>query len=352
MSVYNIARTLQKRGHSVAVYTWKSERADKGFETVYGINVYRYGIRNINGKIRMLKIPCRLFQQYFDYLALQKLVQEYDLLHVHAPTYGGYFPKYTRSLISIYGWANALKKVKKPSILTFHKTPSKDEIGAFLKELRNADMATSVSKPLAKALNIEYIPDGVDTDVFKPISHQKDDKFFNIIYPARIEKGKKQDLLVKVIAQLNRRNVKIIFVGPVSDKFYYTELMKKIRKLNIQAIFMEAEYLHMPKVYNMADLVVFTAEYIGLPLGVLEAMACGKPVIALKHALIADGIKNNENVLLVSNEKELKIAMQILLEDEEKRKKIGQKAREFALSYDWKHIVKRYEEKYVRVLEK
>ena len=63
-----------------------------------------------------------------------------------------------------------------------------------------------------------------------------------------------------------------------------------------------------------------------LPTVVLEAMACGKPVVAYRHGGVCEMVKEGKNgILAIPNQPaELSKVIQELVEDPEKRNQFGQ----------------------------
>lgn len=76
---------------------------------------------------------------------------------------------------------------------------------------------------------------------------------------------------------------------------------------------------------SQADIFVYPSYYEGMPMAVLEAMACALPVIATRTGGLPDLVKEGINGLLVEPGKpeELAGALQILLDDENTRRKMA-----------------------------
>jgi glycosyltransferase involved in cell wall biosynthesis len=75
------------------------------------------------------------------------------------------------------------------------------------------------------------------------------------------------------------------------------------------------------------------SRYEGLGCAYLEAMSAGKPVIGCRGQGIAEIIQHGSNGFLVGadNEKELALALAMLLRDEPRRRNLGAAARETIL---------------------
>jgi glycosyltransferase involved in cell wall biosynthesis len=80
------------------------------------------------------------------------------------------------------------------------------------------------------------------------------------------------------------------------------------------------------KAYNLGDIVVFNGITEGFPFAVIEAMACGKPVIATAVGGVAEALEGC-GVLVKSRDPEtLGSEIVRLLNDEKRRSELGQAA--------------------------
>jgi glycosyltransferase involved in cell wall biosynthesis len=106
--------------------------------------------------------------------------------------------------------------------------------------------------------------------------------------------------------------------------------------------------------YLSADIFVFPSLRKGLPLSVLEAMACGLPVVGFDVPGMNDVIVNGENGLLVParDPKALANAVLALLNDEDLRRELGQKARKLVVEkYNWDTVISKIEKIYYEAIK-
>jgi glycosyltransferase involved in cell wall biosynthesis len=68
-----------------------------------------------------------------------------------------------------------------------------------------------------------------------------------------------------------------------------------------------------------------------MPTAILEAMACGKPIVSTATCSIPSFIKHGENGFLTNDEEEFRGYIRQLLDDKDLRAKMGQAARETVL---------------------
>lgn len=150
----------------------------------------------------------------------------------------------------------------------------------------------TILKQLPKYKTV-YLPNGVDTDFFKPSAKKNKNKLPIILSVGRLEKQKNFENL---ISSLEGINAQLIIIGSGSLKLSLINLAK-LKKVNLKII-NKVPNTQMPKFYNSADIFALASIIEGSPKSLLEAMSCGLAVIATKIQGNQDIIKNNKNGLL------------------------------------------------------
>jgi glycosyltransferase involved in cell wall biosynthesis len=134
------------------------------------------------------------------------------------------------------------------------------------------------------------------------------------------------------------------------------ELRNMVKRLNIEHAFKFLGIVpSVPEVMNQCDIFVRPSLTEGMPLTILEAMACGLPVIASKIPGSSEVVKDGETGILVEvgNVEKLSNAIIRLLEDENYAEKIRTRAYEFVKKhYSWDRIAEEYLKTYSDVLNR
>lgn len=122
------------------------------------------------------------------------------------------------------------------------------------------------------------------------------------------------------------------------DGIMREELQRQVRNLNLeQNCFLEHSVSNIAEKYKESSIFVLSSRYEGLPLVIVEAMACGLPVVAFAcRCGPRDMISEGEDGFLVpdGDETELEEKIHELISDEALRKRMGVKAREKAEKYE------------------
>jgi glycosyltransferase involved in cell wall biosynthesis len=107
------------------------------------------------------------------------------------------------------------------------------------------------------------------------------------------------------------------------------------------------------KIMSAYDVFVLPSLNEGMGRVLVEAMALGKPIVASNIGGIPDLVTHGKNGFLVApkNPEELAKYIQLLLEDKEKREKMGLAGKEMALNFSAENMVEKIEELYGELLK-
>jgi len=166
---------------------------------------------------------------------------------------------------------------------------------------------TNSSAALEKAVSsgvrsdrVALLRNVVDTERFRP-SCRKDHSGLRIVSVGRLSAEKRHDRTLRLVARLKQsgfKNVKLTIAGegPLRQ-----DLEKQAQTLGLlpDTVDFVGAVEDMAVFYRQADMVVLTSDYEGTPNVVLEAMACGLPVIASRVGGVPDLIRDDQSGYLV-----------------------------------------------------
>jgi len=256
-----------------------------------------------------------------------------------------------------------------PHIFNEFKGTRKSLFDLSVKGMKKADKIIAVSKSTKRDLvaylnfpeeKIDVIYESVNVDKFKPIENareklkEKNLDFGNkkiILYVGLDKPTKNIPTLIKAFYKLKKamNDVKLIKIGSYEWKSERIKILNLIKHLNLEkdVLFFEnvSEEI-LPLFYNASDVFVFPSLYEGFGLPVLEAMACGCPVIASNKASIPE-VVGDAGILVEPDEDDLFNSMFNLLKDENLRKELSKKgleqAKKFSLEKECEETLKIYE---------
>jgi len=100
--------------------------------------------------------------------------------------------------------------------------------------------------------------------------------------------------------------------------------------------------------YQNSDIFFFPSTWEGSPKVILEAAACGLPVIARKNYL-PETVIGGETGYLAGNDAELFRGLEELLRSPDLREKFGRAGRRHAEKFDWRPMTRRWEEIFLKL---
>lgn len=149
---------------------------------------------------------------------------------------------------------------------------------------------------------VSFIPHGVDTSLFKPMDLPKKTTIFNICCIGNICENKNQLFLIESLKDLPS-SIHLNLYGN-ADELYLKKIKNRVKQLNLDARVHFKGFVansKLPEVLNQQDLFVLASKKEGLPVSILEALACGLPVLSSDSGGGAKYIIENENGGFVFN---------------------------------------------------
>ena len=190
---------------------------------------------------------------------------------------------------------------------------------------------------------VSVIPNYVDTEIFvpnsSPTSFQK-----RLCYVGRLDPEKNPIGLMEAVKGMD---VELVMVGNGSlSNQLWTEAARQ--RLPVQFLGNVPNH-QLPEILNNADLFVLPSLYEGHPKTLIEAMACGLPVIGTDVPGIRDLIVHRENGYLCGTRpKEIREAIRYVLSDGSQRTRMGRNARAYVVEH---FALDRIVEKEIALLE-
>lgn len=196
--------------------------------------------------------------------------------------------------------------------------------------------------------SIEVIPNGVDTRRFRPGSRVDDGNGkLRMVLVSQLIERKGIQFLLEALAEMDHSLGERLEVDVYGTGDYRAVLEEQVRDLGLSdrvSLKGLLETEELSKMLRDADMFALPSLQEGLPLALLEAMACGLPVVATAVGDVPSVIRDKVNGLLVgpADSKALCRAVSAMVTDSELRNQLGKQARRTAEEYSWDRIWVRY----------
>lgn len=133
---------------------------------------------------------------------------------------------------------------------------------------------------------------------------------------------KNHEIVIDALAKIKDRHIHYVIAGDGELKQYLTD---KIKKLNLNNVHLLGYRRDINKLCNSSDIFIMPSFQEGLSVALMEAMACGLPVIASKIRGNVDMIDEGKGGYLVdvTSIKQYKNAISNLIKSSDKRVSMG-----------------------------
>lgn len=354
---YEIAKRLSKKGHQMHLYGMKLWEGDK---VIKKQDVYYHGIckskslyKN-NGK-RSIKEAI-----YFGLVCFKLIKEDFNIIDCsNFP----YFSLFACKLISIIK--------KKPLYATWHEVWGKNYwyeyigwkgyLGYIIEKLAvlmpvkiisNSEHTTYKLKNELNSKKLIYtVPNGIEFDLITKIKPAKEKS--DVIFVGRLVSYKNIDILIKSIKLIKEKNpeIKSLIIGDGPKKKTLEALAQKLNlEKNIKFLGFLENHDDVYALMKSSKVFVLPSTREGFGIVVIEANACGIPVITVNHKDNAakDLVKEGKNGFVCQlNEEEIAKRIMRILENNSGRK-TKEACKDLAKKYDWDKIVDEIEGVYLK----
>ncbi len=357
---YNLSKQLVNRGHEVTIIA-----TDFEFDEGYAKSLVNVRIIPFKVTVRIGLFLISLSMKKW----LKKEIKNYNVIHLHN------LQSYQNNVAYHYA-----RKYGIPYVLQAHGLAPRIMKRSMLKKLYNWVWGYSILKTASKAFaltkmeldehkemgvgedKIEIVPNGIDLSEYEAPPRRgefrkkygiKDDEKI-VLYLGRIHEIKGIDLLVNAFAEIVEEldNVKLIIVGP--DDGFLSILKRQIEGLKIgnKILFTGPIYgRDKLEAYVDADVYVLPSVYETFPTTVLEAWACGTPVIITDRCGIADIVDGRAGCVVEYDKDQMRNAIIKILSDEELRRGFREEGRKLVKNeFGWEGVVLDIEKIYLSLI--
>lgn len=237
-----------------------------------------------------------------------KLIRDYikdngkpDVIHAHNVFNAG---RVALLIKKQYGIPYIITEHSSSFLLSSDIDPHKRKI--FKKVFFESKSIFAVSNALSEAMKkqvgifpIQVVPNAVDTNLFRPPLVKTNDKF-TFISVGHLMKNKGQMILLEAFRETFYLNeeVRLMICGDGADFIQLNDYIKRYNLSHKVNLYGEIEPEELVKLYHQADCLVSSSYKETFGVVIIEAMACGLPVIATKSGGPEDILNVNNGILI------------------------------------------------------
>ena len=311
-----------KLGHDVVIYFNKGNKV-----SFHDVQVTKYSLY-------------KLKPQFFGFFLFYSLVlirllrsqEKFKLIHIHGDWSSLVLSKLIKKIVG----AEKL-------VLTVHDQLSMKILHqkVFSKLLKNVDILFATGYETASQLNkltnkqVVVQPSGIQKIFLDSKTRDFNKSSFQIITVANLLKKKNLGLVLDIAKELPL--VKFLVVGEGPEKNYLLGRVKNEELSNIQILGYKNSF-ELRSLYYQSDVFILTSIKEGTPTAMLEAMACGLPIVATDAGGVKRILGSHNYIADINDKKQFINCISTLLGDTELMQSISVKNNSQAKSFSWEHV--------------
>lgn len=234
--------------------------------------------------------------------------------------------------------------VESQSDLRNEPTVKLEQVRIWERTVLRSDQLFSNSASVQASLQREYgltsevVPTGVDSKFYYPANRAENHRV-RALFAGALRPFKGPQLLLRAAARFPAADFVIAGDGMMGSELHAQATTERLTNVRFAGSLKPAA---LREQYQQSDIFLFPSRWEGSPKVILEAAACGLPVIA-RNDYRPETVVHGQTGLLGSSDDELLIALGELIANANLRRKMGQASRRHSEQYDWDAITRRWE---------
>lgn len=194
-------------------------------------------------------------------------------------------------------------------------------------------------------LDSEVIPTGADTKFYTPDWERPGNARPTVLFVGSLLGRKHPEMMLVAANRFREADFRIVGKGPMRADLQAQIARRGLRNLVLPGL-LGAEDLR--EEYRRADVFFFPSTFEGSPKVIVEAAACGLPVIC-RDCYSAETVVHEKTGYQARSEEEMYAYLKILLGNAGLRSEMGRAGRLHSLKFDWDPIAKRWAETFIEL---
>ncbi len=357
--VFELSKRLAGKGHQVFLFV--AEKGAPRYKNIHPVKIPH--IRKEFGDISLSYLSYNLFS--IPYILRYVRKHRIEIIHANNPISGfvGSAVKKLAGIPLVYTMRGTI-----PDNIKARGSKLARMLQMFEKRaLARADLVTAITQHIVdsasdwygRRINAKVIPNGIDLSRFQGANGNKLRREFNIpaksrviLFVGRLVKVKGLKYLFSAMSGIVKAspNTKLLIVG---DGPIRQELEQQVDSLGISdSVIFAGLRSDIKDFLSASDFLVLPSLHEGFPNVALEAMACGKPVVACRVTSLPEIIDKGIGILAKPrSSKALKLAISSLLKKPALIKSMGAKAKLKSRQYSWDRLAGIMIKEYKKLLE-